>query len=147
MANFYCLVSISAWLWNLEFGLPKLESKSFWAFSHVPRHNLGRYVILVKHLAFLDHIWRILSPGQGSSLVMKSWALYKNRNPKIAMSFFAILTSQKTFRSHFDEVFRTFWSFLALLTRVLSILWPGWNPLSFLPSDKKSLFWRLFFGR
>ena len=32
-------------------------------------------------------------PGQGISLVVKSGNLYKNRNPKIAMSFFASLTS------------------------------------------------------
>ena len=33
----------------------------------------------------------------------------------------------------FWRIFRTFWPFLALLTRVLSIMWP----LSFLPPDKK----------
>ena len=79
-----------------------------------------------------------LSPGQGTSLVVKSGILYKNRSPKIAISFLRVWRHKKRFAVISTSFFHTFWPFLALLTRVLSILWPGWNPLSFLPPDKKS---------
>ena len=40
---------------------------------------------------------------------------------------FAYVTSWLTWTRHFRIFFRTFWPFLALLTRVLYVLRPGWN--------------------
>ena len=68
-----------------------------------------------------------LSTGRRPSLVMKSGILLKNWNPKIITSLFACVTSWLTRECHFRIFFRTFWPFLALLTRVLHISRPGWS--------------------
>ena len=47
MANFYCPVRTSAWLWKLEFTPKNWNPKTFELFLRVLRHNSGRYVILV----------------------------------------------------------------------------------------------------
>ena len=69
LANFYRLVRVPAWLWNLEFCTKIWIWKSLYHFLRVWRH--------------------------------------------------------KNVSQSFRRVFRTFWPFFALLTRVLSILWPG----------------------
>ena len=87
MANFYRLVRVPAWVWNLDFCTKRGIQKSRYHFLRVWHHK----------------------------------------------KFFAIILTL-----FFFFFVRTFWPFLALSTRVLSILWPGWYPLSVLPPDKKS---------
>ena len=98
------------------------------------RKLIHNFEVKKKNGEFLSP-WSGYQPG-----AVKSGILCKNRNRKIAMSFFASLTScEKTFRNDFDVFFRTFWPLLALLTRVfVNFETRLKSRLSFLPPDKKS---------
>ena len=60
MENFYCPVSTSAWLWNLEFAPKNWNPETFELLLRAQRHNAGQYVILVYFLAFLNCTFAVL---------------------------------------------------------------------------------------